>query len=41
METNQSSVEIEVKEIEKSPSGLRVVWRELKKISWQWHRYCY
>ncbi len=31
METNQSSVEIEVKEIEKSPSGLRVVWRELKK----------
>lgn len=31
METNQSSVEIEVKEVEKSPSGLSVIWRELKK----------
>ena len=31
MEINQSSVEIEVKEVEKSPSGLSVIWRELKK----------
>lgn len=31
METNQSNIEIEVKEVEESPSGLKVIWRELVK----------